>query len=61
MTASDPLCDHGIGTNQVTAKGSITTGQLVVATLKGKRLAYATADGGTGKVKLFAAKFPTCS
>jgi hypothetical protein len=48
-------------TNQVTAKGSITTGQLAVATLKGKRLAYATADGGTGKVKLFAAKFPTCS
>jgi hypothetical protein len=48
-------------TNQVTAKGNITNGQLVVATLKGKRLAYAAADGGTGKVKLFSAKFPTCS
>ena len=48
-------------TNQVTAKGNITKGQLVVATLKGKRLAYASADGATGKVKLFSAKFPACS
>jgi hypothetical protein len=48
-------------TNQVIAKGNITNGQLVVATLKGKRLAYAAADGTTGKVKIFAAKFPTCS
>ena len=48
-------------TNQVIAKGNIANGQLVVATLKGKRLAYASADGATGKVKLFAAKFPTCS
>ena len=50
-----------VRTNQVTAKGNITNGQLVVATLKGKRLVYAAADGGTGKVKLFSAKFPTCS
>jgi len=48
-------------TNQVVAKGNITNGQLVVATLNGKRLAYAAADGATGKVKLLAAKFPTCS
>ena len=47
--------------NQVIAKGNITMGQLVVATLKGKRLVYASADGGTGKVHLFAAKLPTCS
>jgi hypothetical protein len=48
-------------TNQVIAKGKITNGQLAVATLTGKRLVYAAADGGSGQVKLFAAKFPTCS
>lgn len=48
-------------TNQVTAKGNITNGRLAVATLKGKRLVYASADGSTGQVKLFTAKFPACS
>ena len=47
--------------SQLFAKGNISTGQLVVATLKGKRLGYASADGATGKVNIFAAKFPTCS
>ena len=32
-----------------------------VATPAGKRLAYVTADGGTGKVSAFVAKFPVCS
>jgi hypothetical protein len=45
---------------QFFAKGNISTGQLMVATLKGKRLAYASADGKTGKVTIFAAGFPRC-
>jgi len=47
--------------SQLFAKGNIASGQLVVATPGGKRLAYGSADGATGKVKLFAAKFPACS
>jgi hypothetical protein len=47
--------------SQLFAKGNISSGQLVVATPGGKRLAYGSADGATGKVKLFAAKFPACS
>lgn len=47
--------------SQLFAKGNISSGQLVVTTPGGKRLAYGSADGRTGKVKLFAAKFPTCS
>ena len=46
---------------QLFAKGNISSGQLVVATPDGKRLTYGSAEGGTGRVKLFAAKFPTCS
>ena len=48
-------------TPQLFAKGNISSGQLVVAKPGGKRLAYGSAAGGTGEVKLFAAKFPTCS
>jgi hypothetical protein len=47
--------------SQLFAKGTISKGQLAVAAPRGKRLAYATADGATGKVTLFAAKFPLCS
>ena len=47
--------------SQLLAKGNIDRGQLVVATPGGKRLAYGSADGTTGKVELFAAKFPACA
>jgi hypothetical protein len=47
--------------SQLFAKGNIARGQLLVATPGGKRLAYGSADGTTGKVKLFAAKFPACT
>jgi hypothetical protein len=42
--------------SQLVAKGKISTGQLVVATVKGKRISFASADGATGKVKLFIAE-----